>query len=164
MYQLDGHPFQKQHHEHPNRVSLDLTILSFQKSGFWKYKGRYPQLPLICKNPSKMYTEEKKGKTKIKMELQGTSRNYFLAIFKYFYFYMQLVLSCSLGLPLLTSRSNCLFLASNSFRACSLPPLPSPPAGKQGSGPHKTTVAWVLLAVCFGSLSSFLPVLFWNTI
>lgn len=49
----------------------------------------------------------KKIEAKIKMELQGTSRNYSLAIFKYFYFYMQLVLSCSLRLPLLILRSNC---------------------------------------------------------
>lgn len=59
-----------------------------------------------AQNPFQNIRWRKKGKAKIKMELQSTRGNYFLSIFKYFYFYVPCILSCSLSLPLLTLRSN----------------------------------------------------------
>lgn len=130
----------------PNRCASFPKTASWtpKQSIFGSYNPLIPEVRLLkmsgkissaspdMQKPFQNVHWRKKGKTKIKMELQSTRRNYFLAIFKYFYFYVQLVLSCSLGLPLLTLRSNWIFSASNSFRACSMPPLSLPTCRQAG--------------------------------
>lgn len=69
----------------------------------------------------------KKGKAKIKMELQSTGENYFSNVFKYPWVDVQrpsCILFCSLGLPLLTLRSNWHFCQQFIKSLLSATPLP----------------------------------------
>lgn len=135
--------------------------------GLFKTSVKISSASPNMQNPFQNARWRKKGKAKIKVELQSTRENYFSNVFKYSYFYVQwysCILSCSLGLPLLTLRSNWHFCQQ--FIKSLLSATPLPPHLQASRDLGLTRLLWrgcYWLSVLAAS-PSFLPALFWNTI